>query len=341
MVKVVSELTPKQRLLNILSRKPVDRIPVASFTQTGTVDLMKASGAYWPRAHKDANAMADLGIAGHTVAGLEAIRIPFGLTAEAETLGCEIDYHEDRNDFAPICKKPVASLDALRVAGPIEGEMGVIIEATKIIRGRVGQEVPIIVGVTGPFTTAGLVHGLDQTIKDLVLQPQFIHKAMEITCRIAIKFSNALIEAGADVIVFIEPTASVIGPPFFKKFILPYLKKVTESVRVPAVLHVCGNSMPIMSLMLETGVKGLSIDQKTSMRKANEIVNHKVALVGNVDPVAVLLDMKPSAVENECKRIIEEGTDVLAPGCGLSPHTPLENLKAMVRAGKFKHSTPP
>jgi [methyl-Co(III) methanol-specific corrinoid protein]:coenzyme M methyltransferase len=330
----MNDLTQKQRLLNVLFKKEVDRTPIVSFTQTGTIDLMKESGAFWPKANKDANAMADLGISAHKIAGFEAVRIPFGVTAEAEALGCKIDYHEDRIDFPPTCLKPVESLDAIKPVSPSEGNLSIIIKATELIKKQIG-EVPIIVGVTGPFTIAGMIHGIDQTMKDLVLQPQQVHKAMEISSKVVINFSKALSEAGADIIVFIEPTASLIGPMFFKTFLLPYLKDVVKSVNLPTTLHVCGNSMPIMNLMLETGVKGISVDQKTSIIKMKEIVNRQAALIGNLDPVGVLLVKKPSDVENECKRILKEGVDILAPGCGLSPHTPLENLKAMVRAGKM------
>jgi [methyl-Co(III) methanol-specific corrinoid protein]:coenzyme M methyltransferase len=34
----------------------------------------------------------------------------------------------------------------------------------------------------------------------------------------------------------------------------------------------------------------------------------------------------------EAKACLEDGIDILAPGCGLAPHTPLENIKALFRA---------
>lgn len=330
----MDELSQLERLLNVLSRKKVDRVPIASFTQTGTVDLMKASNVFWPKANREANEMAELGISAHIIAGFEAVRIPFGLTAEAEALGCKIDYHEERIDFQPTCMKPLESLNAIEPDHLTGKSMDAVIKATGIIKNRIGA-VPIIVGVTGPFTITGMIHGIDQTMKDLILQPQTVSVAMDISSKVVEKYCKALTEAGADVIVFIEPTASVIGPVFFKKFLLPHLKYIVRSVRLPTVLHVCGNSMPIINLMLETGVAGVSLDQKVSMIKMKEIVNSKAALIGNLDPVRVLLAKNTSVVENECKRILEEGVDVLAPGCGLSPQTPLENLQAMVRAGKM------
>ncbi len=330
----MNELTPKQRLTNALFMKEVDRIPVVSFTQTGTLDLMSATGAYWPKAHQDSNIMAKLGIAGHTLAGFEGVRIPFGLTGEAATMGCEVDYHEDRNDFTPNIKKGLDRIDDLNVPEPTEGIMGQILEASKIVKEKVGNDIPIIVGVTGPFTIAGHIRGVERMMKELISNPQAIHTIEDITSQAVVTFSNALHKNGADIIALIEPNASIIGPVFFKKFISPYVKKAVATIKTPTVLHICGNSLPLMGLMVETGVNAISIDQTISISKAIEAVQGRAAIVGNVDPVDTLLLKKPDYIINDCQRIIHEGVTVLAPGCGLSPYTPLDNIKAMVNAGK-------
>ncbi len=81
----------RDRFLNTLKGKTVDKVPALSVTQTGTVELMKKSGATWPEAHFDAEKMAGLALSAHTFAGLEAIRYPFCLTVLSEALGCRIN----------------------------------------------------------------------------------------------------------------------------------------------------------------------------------------------------------------------------------------------------------
>jgi len=46
----MTDLNPKERLLNALNREPVDKVPVVSVTQTAIVDLMDQTGAEWPEA---------------------------------------------------------------------------------------------------------------------------------------------------------------------------------------------------------------------------------------------------------------------------------------------------
>ena len=80
----------KKRFMYALQGRPVDRTPVCSVTQTGTVELMDLTGAAWPASHSDPEKMAALALAGHEIAGLEAVRYPYCLTVLAETMGCSV-----------------------------------------------------------------------------------------------------------------------------------------------------------------------------------------------------------------------------------------------------------
>ncbi|WP_309492786.1 MtaA/CmuA family methyltransferase [Candidatus Hecatella orcuttiae] len=327
-------MTPKERFMNALLGREVDRVPALSVTQTGTLELMEACGAFWPEAHVKAETMATLALAAHEIAGFEAVRVPFGMYAEAETLGCTVDYHEGKKDFTPTVTKPVSDPSSLRVPSPTEGKMAVIVEAVKLLRKKVGDDVPVIAGIVGPYNLAGTVQGFDLQMRLIITKPEEVERILEITWQVAAEFGNALAEAGADVVTFLEPIVSTIGPVFFGKYALPYLKKAAESIKCPTALHVCGNATPILRQMAESGVKGLSIDQKVSVKEAKALVEGKTTIIGNVDPVKTMIEGKPEDVKRESRRIIEEGIDILAPGCGLSPYTPIANMKAMVEAAE-------
>ena len=328
----MKELSEKERLLRAIGCKAVDQVPVASFTQTATLELMKASGAYWPKAHREAKLMSTLAVAGHTEACLEAVRLPFGLTGEAATMGCEVNYHEDKNDFTPSVERGLPDYDNIRLPEPCEGIMGVIIEAVRMSRESVEDDIPIIVGVTGPFTIAGHIRGVNDILTDVILNQELVHNILESTWQVSASFANALVDNGADVVALIEPTASIIGPDFFKEFALPSLKKATAAAKAPVMLHICGDSMPLMDMMVKTGATGVSVDQKVNIAKVKKAVRGRCSVVGNVDPVAVLQMKKTDSVIQDCGRILSEGTDVLAPGCGISPYTSTENIRSMIKA---------
>jgi [methyl-Co(III) methanol-specific corrinoid protein]:coenzyme M methyltransferase len=61
-------------------------------------------------------------------------------------------------------------------------------------------------------------------------------------------------------------------------------------------------------------------------------VGNRVCLIGNVSPSDTLLTKGSEEIMIEARACLEDGIDILAPGCGLAPHTPLENIKALFRA---------
>jgi [methyl-Co(III) methanol-specific corrinoid protein]:coenzyme M methyltransferase len=68
------KLSPKKRALKALLGSKTDRAPVTTFTGCGgsvNVDMQKATGIFWPDAHKDPELMAKLAIAGYEIGGLE------------------------------------------------------------------------------------------------------------------------------------------------------------------------------------------------------------------------------------------------------------------------------
>jgi len=91
------EQSPKKRLISVLQGRPIDKIPCLSITQTGTVELMDATGSAWPAAHSDPEKMATLALAAHKFTGLEAVRYPYCLTVLAEIMGCNVRMGHKRN----------------------------------------------------------------------------------------------------------------------------------------------------------------------------------------------------------------------------------------------------
>ena len=102
---------------------------------------------------------------------------------------------------------------------------------------------------------------------------------------------------------------------------------------VPVVLHVCGKTSHIIEQMCATGVQGISVDSEVDLPSIISRVPSDVAIIGNLDPVGTLLLGTSAKVLEESRRCIldagQAGGFVLAPGCGVPPNSPPENLEAM------------
>jgi [methyl-Co(III) methanol-specific corrinoid protein]:coenzyme M methyltransferase len=336
----MANMTPRERVLAALRMEELDRPPVAVFTQSATIGQMEKLGVFWPDAHYDAKLMAKLGAGQAEVLGFEAVRAPFCLTAEAESLGLTVD--KGRQDRTPMIKAhPFEMEDEPEIMDPDEflktGRAAVTQEAVGLLKEQYGDEYVVIGGNTGPFTLAGHLVSTENLVLYIMVEPDLVHtwtKAANVICT---AYSQALADAGADVVQMSEPSAStdLLSPDMFDEYAGTYLKSSLGDLKgASGILHICGNTTDILENMIKTGCTGLSVEEKVVPEEGVKIVNGRVPLIGNVGVVNPLLQGTPADVEAHGKRVAAAGFNVVSPGCGLSALISNENLAALVKAVK-------
>ena len=152
----------KENVLAVLSGEEVDVTPVISVTQIGIVEAMEKTDAFWPEAHEDAEKMAILGSSLYELAGLECARIPFCLTVEAESMGCKVNLgSEDKTPL--VVESPFQNAVDIKIPKDFlhNGRIPVVLEAINKLKEKYGDNLPIIVGITGPFTLTGHLLGVE------------------------------------------------------------------------------------------------------------------------------------------------------------------------------------
>ncbi|KKG11698.1 methylcobamide:CoM methyltransferase MtaA [Methanosarcina sp. 2.H.A.1B.4] len=333
----MSNMTLKERLLNTLEGKQVDKVPVCSVTQTGIVELMDEVGAPWPESHSDPELMAKLALANHELSGLEAVRVPYCLTVLVEAMGCEINMGTKNRQPSVTGHPYPKDLEGAAIPADLlqKGRIPAVLEAIKIIREKVGPDVPIVGGMEGPITIASDLVSVKSFMKWSIKKIELFEQTLDLATEAAIIYANAMVEAGADIIAIADPVASpdLMSPDSFKQYLQPRLQKFSASVNSVTVLHICGNVNSILDYMADCGFEGLSVEEKIgSVKKAKEIIGTRARLVGNISSPFTLLPGPIDKIKTESKQALADGVDVLAPGCGIAPMTPLENIKAMVAA---------
>lgn len=320
-----------KKVISSILKEKKDSYICISVNPTATFQQMEAVNSYFPIAHKEAEKMAALAIAGHELVGFDAVRIPFCQTIEAEALGCEVFMGEEDIPVVAshpyhIGMKPYLPDDFLK-----RGRIPVLLEAIGLIKSELNA-VPLIVGIVGPFTIAGYLLGMTNLLMQMALSPAEILPYMEVALKAGEVLAKAIEEAGGDIICVEDMTASteMISPDLYRELVLPYHKRLFASISIPSVLHICGNVTPIIEYMADSGADALSIDDKTDLKKGRLLTKGKTSLVGNLNPSAVLLQGNEEKVRMETRKAIREGIDIVAPGCAIPLKAPLENLKAMI-----------
>jgi len=335
-----TNMTPRDRVLDALKGKQHDRPPVAVFTQSATMGQMDALGVSWPEAHYDVDMMVKLGAGQATVFGFEAVRAPFCLTAEAESMGLTCD--KGRKDRTPMLKGHPYAIEDEPTIMPVDqflksGRAAIAQQAITKMKALYGAEYPIIAGNTGPFTLAGHMVSTENLVLYIMVEPELVHKWVKAVNVICKGYSQALADAGADVVQMSEPSAStdLLSPDMFNEYAGTYLADSLAPVKgATGVLHICGNTTDILNNMINTGCKALSVEEKVVPEEGVKIVNKRAVLIGNVGVVNPLLQGTPADVLAHGKRCAAAGFDIVSPGCGLSALIKDENLAALVKAVK-------
>ncbi|WNY25655.1 Uroporphyrinogen decarboxylase [Methanolapillus millepedarum] len=330
----------KERFIRSVKMEPVDKVPVLSITQTGTVDLMNLSKAFWPKAHYNPEEMAALAVAGHTFVGFEAVRYPFSLLELPEAFGCTMsegtfDSQPHQLDF-PVKKKEDVSKLNLPDLSKCRG-VSVVLEATRLIQKRLdggNDDIPLIAGALGPAALASCVCGVHNYLRWCIQEPDLLSELMVLCAGVCAEYTNMLYDADVDGVLLVDSEAGpdLFPPPLFESMVLPVYKNLTQKIRGLSLLHMCGDATAILEPMAKSGFQGISIEEKTNMADASKLIGNQVCLIGNVSPARTLLLGTPDTVKKEAKQCLADGTRMLSPGCGIAPRTPLENLKAFVAA---------
>ena len=217
------------------------------------------------------------------------------------------------------------------------GRPAVIIEATKLMKEKYGKEYAVIAGNTGPFTLAGHLVSTENLVFGIMMDPDQVKKWVDAVNPVIKAYCQALSDAGADIIQMSEPSSStdLLSPDMFTEYSGNYVKNSLACVKdADTVLHICGDTSEIIPLMADTGVTGISIEEKVDSAEAVKIANGRVALVGNVGVVHPLLQGTPEDCAAAGKRIAAAGFNIVSPGCGLSALISDDNLRALVKSVK-------
>lgn len=349
----------RENLIDALSGEDVEITPVISVTQVGIVEAMEKTNAFWPDAHTDAGKMAELGSSLYELAGLECARIPFDLTIEADAMGCRVDMgSEDRTP--QVTRSPFDSSRDIKVPEDFlsRGRIQVVLEAIDKLKDNYGDDLPIIVGMTGPLTLAGQLLGIENLVRYMRSKPNEVEDALDEVLEASFQYADAICEKEPDVICVADPTSApdLIDPLQFKNMVKPRLEDLAGGITTNKVLHICGSTEPIIRDMATTGFDGLSVEEKVDISRAKEEIkgggktirvggrtvsmgggDKTPKLVGNISTNQTLFMGSNQEVKEEVMDALEAGVDILAPSCGLAPRSPLANIKAMVEARNEFH----
>ena len=260
----------------------------------------------------------------------------------AEAMGSEFEYPD--NDL-PVLEIPALTKTALSnmvIPDPgVTKRLPVYLEAIEYAYSAVGDRIPILAYVPAPFTTGMMLSDPNEFLIQTIKEPARIHEIMDICLHAAIEFCDHIINAGG-LPVIVDPLASssVISPRSYSTFAMPYERKLIDFLHrydLDIILHICGDTTPILDLLPETNADLISID-RIDMDLVLDSVSDTLRVVGNFNTSRIAY-ASPLEIMNEVRKMVQQGMRsrkgyIVSTGCEVPIKTPVENVRAFMEAAK-------
>ncbi|MCI0696107.1 uroporphyrinogen decarboxylase [candidate division KSB1 bacterium] len=260
-----------------------------------------------------------------------------------EAMGMKLEFSEGKGPRFP---QPLRGADDIgRLHHPkIEVELDFVLEAIRLTRQRLAGAVPLIGFCGSPWTLATyMVEGGGSkefaNIKSLMFgQPQLLHSLLENVTAALVDYLNAQIRAGVHAVQIFDSWGYVLAPDDYEEFSLRYTSRLIAGLKrngVPVIYFLRGRGCGLKKLAA-SGADVLSLDWTIDLAEARQQIEDRVALQGNLDPIALLAT--PEVARAQTKKILAKmvgaSGHIFNLGHGILPNTPVENVQAVISAVK-------
>jgi uroporphyrinogen decarboxylase len=270
--------------------------------------------------------------------GVDAAIIFADILLILEPLGIDLEFAAGEG---PVIHNPVrkpADVEQLRELEDA-GALEFVYEAIRQTRAALKPDIPLIGFCGAPFTLASYVTeggGSKNYVhtKSLMYNDSGAwHAMMSLISRALVKYLNAQIAAGAQAVQLFDSWVGCLSPDDYREFVLPHTQSVIRNVTkgVP-VIHFGTGTAALLELMREAGGDVIGFDWRVRLDQAWARVGHDVAVMGNLDPIALFA--KQDVLRAQAKRILDQAGGrkghIFNLGHGILPETPVENVIALV-----------
>ena len=242
----------------------------------------------------------------------------------------------------PVLHNPIRTLEdveRLREVDPAES-LPFVLQAITIARAQLKPPIPLIGFAGAPFTLAsymlegGSSRDYVRTKTFMYTQPAAWHALMACLSRNLVRYLNAQVAAGAQVVQLFDSWVGTLSPTDYRTFVLPHSQAVIANLTpgVP-VIHFGTSTGALLELMREAGGDVIGVDFRVELDHAWQRLG-EVGIQGNLDPAVLFADR--AYVRQRVQRILQQAGGrpghIFNLGHGILPTTPVDNVLALIDA---------
>ena len=240
-------------------------------------------------------------------------------------------------DYLPATRE---TLDGLRMPNPLtDGRMPEKLKALRRLREHFGDRVIIEGSCAAPYSSVGLLFGLQETMLLVMTDPELLHQACDFFVELQSVYIKAQVDAGAHAIWIGDCNAysKFLSLEQYRRFAAPSCRQLVEKARQHgAIVHLMNSEdkLPYILAESELGADIINCGPAANMAEVGRALAGKTCFSGNLEPIEVLMRGTPEQVAWEAERLVR----TCYPGGGylfctgeMNPRdVPAENMRAMI-----------
>jgi len=222
----------------------------------------------------------------------------------------------------------------------LEETVGFVFEAIRRTRRALPPSVPLLGFAGAPFTMAsymieggGSTHYV-KTKSFFTKDPGAWHALLEKISRITIAYLQAQIAAGAQAVQLFDTWVGCLGPEDYREFALPHTRRIAQAISARApLIHFGTQTASLLPSIREAGGDVIGLDWRVDLMNTWDRLGD-VAVQGNLDPTLLFAPRHEvrKRAGDLLRRVGGRPGHIFNLGHGILPHTPLDNVLALVDA---------
>ncbi len=181
-----------------------------------------------------------------------------------------------------------------------------VLDATEMLKSKVGNETPIIGVVMSPFSLPVMQMGFEKYLELLYFREAEFEKLMQINEEFCVSWANAQLEAGATAICYFDPLASpnIIEREMYLKTGNKIAKRTIGRIKGATATHLAsGIALPVLDDIVSTGTAVLGFSSNDDLTEIKKTAQNKICLLGNLNAVE-MVHWSSEKIQSEVKNII-------------------------------------
>jgi len=327
-------LSKRERLERTIAGEETDRVPVALWR-------------HWPGDDQRAADLAEATLVFQRQWDFDFIKVTPASSYCVQDYGVQDRWTGDLEGTREYVRHVVQrSLDwtELRVLDPSRGALGRQLEALRILKGAIGDDVPLIQTIFSPLAQAKNIAGRDLLIEHLRTAPDRLKTGLNTITESTLRFTDAMRRSGVSGIFYAIQHAShtVMSEAEYREFGRPFDLQILEALPDSwwfNMVHLHGQA-PMFDLIADYPIQAINWhDRECGLSLAEGKLRFAGAVSGGLGRWDPMHNGTPVDVRTQAREAIEQTYGrrfILSTGCVIMTTTPQSNIRAAREVAEAK-----